>query len=152
MGSYYIPSNNLKGESRILYIFTAKSLIFTAVGAFIGLIFYFLLGVILKIPIIGIVLIALFALIGFIVATVKMPTNGTSKIAKNVGGDSIDDIIKRYILFKKNNKVYSYAVPRKEPDYKSALDNLSVNKIIEKVTLSSNENTKTEKQKKKEDK
>ena len=52
MGSYYIPSNNLKGESRILYIFTAKSLIFTAVGAFIGLIFYFLLWVILKIPII----------------------------------------------------------------------------------------------------
>ena len=27
MGSYYIPSNKLKGESRILYIFTAKSLI-----------------------------------------------------------------------------------------------------------------------------
>ncbi len=32
MGSYYIPSNKLKGESRILLIFTAKSLIYTAVG------------------------------------------------------------------------------------------------------------------------
>ena len=44
MGSYYIPSNNLKGESRILYIFTTKSLLFTAGGAFIGLIFYFIFG------------------------------------------------------------------------------------------------------------
>lgn len=40
MGSYYIPSNKLKGESRILYIFTAKSLIYTGVGGLIGLIFY----------------------------------------------------------------------------------------------------------------
>ena len=45
MGSYYIPSNNLKGESRILYIFTAKSLIFTAVGAALGLVFYFIFNV-----------------------------------------------------------------------------------------------------------
>lgn len=42
MGSYYIPSDKLKGEGRILYIFTTKSLIWTAVGAFIGLIFYFI--------------------------------------------------------------------------------------------------------------
>ena len=42
MGSYYIPSNNLKGESRILYIFSTKALIWTgAVGA-VGLLFYFI--------------------------------------------------------------------------------------------------------------
>lgn len=38
MGSYYIPSNKLKGETRILVIFTVKSLIFTAIGVIIGLI------------------------------------------------------------------------------------------------------------------
>ena len=102
MGSYYIPSNNLKGESRILYIFTAKSLIFTAVGAMVGLIFYFIFGVLLGISILGYISIGICALIGYAIATFKIPTGGNSKLAKNVGGDSIDDIIKRYIFFKKS--------------------------------------------------
>ena len=134
MGSYYIPSNNLKGESRILYIFTPKSLIFTAVGAFIGLFFYFIFGVILGISVLGFIFIGLFALIGYGIATIKMPSSGTSKLAKNVGGDSIDDIILRYVLFKKNKKIYTYAIDRKEPDYTSAMDKLSVDNIMHKVT------------------
>lgn len=133
MGSYYIPSNNLKGESRILYIFTAKSLIYTAIGGVIGLVFYFIFGVILGIDILGYIFIGVCALIGYAIATVKMPASGTSKLAKNVGGDSIDDIIKRYIVFKKTNKVYTYAVDRKEADYASALDSLSLDNIIGKV-------------------
>ena len=142
MGSYYIPSNNLKGESRILYIFTAKSLIFTAVGAVVGLILYFIFGVILGIKILGYISIALFAVIGYVIATVKVPAGGTSKLSKNVGGDSIDDIIKRYILFKKSRKVYTYAVDRKEPDYNSALDGFSLDNLMGKIT-----NTKTPKAK-----
>ena len=39
MGTYYIP-RNVKGETRLLYIFSIKSLITTAIGAFIGFIFY----------------------------------------------------------------------------------------------------------------
>ena len=134
MGSYYIPSNNLKGESRILYIFTAKSLIFTAVGTFIGLFFYFIFGMLLGISILGYICIALCALIGYALATVKIPAGGNSKLAKNVGGDSIDDIIKRYMAFKKNKRVYTYAIDREEPDYKSGLDNFSLDNIMEKVT------------------
>lgn len=148
MGSYYIPSNNLKGESRILYIFTAKSLIFTAVGAFVGLIFYFIFGVILGIGILGYISIAICAVIGYVIATVKIPAGGNSKLAKNVGGDSIDDIIKRYILFKKSKKVYTYAVDRQEPDYSSALDNFSLDNIMGKITGTSKTtktNTKEEK-------
>ena len=80
MGSYYIPSNNLKGESRILYIFTAKSLIFTAVGGFIGFIFYFIFGMILGIPLLGYIAIGIFALIGYGIATIKMPAGGNSKL------------------------------------------------------------------------
>lgn len=134
MGSYYIPSNNLKGESRILYIFTPKSLIFTAIGAFFGLIFYFIFGVILGITILGYICIGIFALIGYAVATFKIPAGGNSKLAKNVGGDSIDDIIKRYILFKKNKKVYTYAVDRQEPDYNSPMDAISLDNIMGKIT------------------
>ena len=137
MGSYYIPSNNLKGESRILYIFTAKSLIFTAVGAMVGLIFYFIFGVLLGISILGYISIGICALIGYAIATFKIPAGGNSKLAKNVGGDSIDDIIKRYILFKKNKKVYTYAIDREEPDYNSAMDNFSLDNIMGKITATS---------------
>ena len=63
-----------------------------------------------------------------------MPASGNSKLAKNVGGDSIDDIIKRYILFKKNKKVYTYAIDRQEPDYNSALDSFSLDNIMGKIT------------------
>ncbi len=141
MGSYYIPSNNLKGESRILYIFTAKSLIFTGIGALIGAVFYLIFGTILGLKPIGLICIVLFALIGYGAATIKVPTSGNTKLSKNVGGDSIDDIILRYILFKKNKKVYTYAIDRKEPDYTSPIEKISVDNIMR--TISSN--TKEEK-------
>jgi len=41
MGTYQIP-RNYRGESRILYIFTVKSLITTAVGAMVGSLFFLL--------------------------------------------------------------------------------------------------------------
>ena len=41
MRTYEIP-RNYKGESRILYIFSTKALIYTIVGMGIGLIFYFI--------------------------------------------------------------------------------------------------------------
>ena len=40
MQTYEIP-RNYKGEGRILYIFSTKGLIYTCVGAGVGLIFYF---------------------------------------------------------------------------------------------------------------
>lgn len=143
MGSYYIPSNNLKGESRILYIFTAKSLIFAAIGAGIGLIFYFVIGVILGIKVLGYIFIALLAVLGYAIATVKIPATGNSKLAKNVGGDSIDDIIKRYVLFKKSRKVYTYSIERQEPDYNSPLDSFSLDNIMGKITSVGTSKTKS---------
>ncbi len=142
MGSYYIPSNNLKGESRILYIFTTKSLLFTGIGAMVGFVFYLIFGLILGLTVLGWILMGLFALIGYGIATIKMPSSGTSKIAKNVGGDSIDDIIKRYIIFKKNRKVYTYALPRKEPNYENLMNSFSIDKVTDKLVKG---NTKEEK-------
>ena len=89
MGSYYIPSNKLKGESRILYIFTGKSLIYTAIGGLIGLIIYFICAI-LNAKTAGIIVMALMALMGYGLGTIKMPTNGNSKLSRNVGGDSLD--------------------------------------------------------------
>ena len=42
MGTYNLP-RNVKGEGRILFIFTPKSLIYASVGAGVGLIFYLIL-------------------------------------------------------------------------------------------------------------
>ncbi len=106
MGTYYLP-RNVKGEGRILFIFTTKSLIYT-VAAGIGLIFYFIFSA-LKMTMVGIAIVAIFALIGFIIGTVKMPELGKFEFAKKTGGENIDDIIKRAIKFKtKGKKVYVY--------------------------------------------
>ncbi len=136
MGSYYIPSNKLKGESRILYIFTAKSLIYTGVGGLIGLIFYLIFSA-CGLKQVGIIILVILAAIGYGIGTIKFPSTGTGKIAKNVGGDSVDEVIKNYIIFKKNRKVYTYAVPREEPDYASIpnpLDILNLTGSKDKVT------------------
>lgn len=125
MGSYYIPSNKLKGESRILYIFTAKSLIYTGVGGLIGLIFYLIFSA-CGLKQIGIIILVILAVIGYGIGTIKFTSTGTGKIAKNVGGDSVDEVIKNYIIFKKNRKVYTYAVPREEPDYASIPNPLDI--------------------------
>lgn len=55
----------------------------------------------------GYVFIGLFALIGFICGTFKVPDSATFKVTRLVGGESIDDIVLRYIKFKqKKNRIY----------------------------------------------
>lgn len=140
MGSYYIPSNKLKGEGRILYIFTTKSLIYTAVGGIVGLIFYALFSI-LGLKTIGIIITALLAIIGYGIGTIKFPSNGNSKISKNVGGDSIDEVILNYIKFKKNSKLYTYATPREEQNFNvqnNALNMLKTNKLNKNSTKEEN--------------
>lgn len=107
MGTYNLP-RNVKGEGRILYIFSTKALIYTAVGIGIGLIFYLLFNLI-GIGIIGIVSIGIWGLIGFCIGTFKVPDTNTFEITKKTGGENIDDVIKRAIKFKmQKNKIYIY--------------------------------------------
>lgn len=105
MGTYMIPRNT-KGEGRILYIFSTKALIYTVVGGVIGAIFYYLLKLI-KLNILGIVIIVILALAGFLIGTIKVPNSEKFKVTRAVGGENLDDIILRYIKFKrKKNKIY----------------------------------------------
>ncbi len=107
MGTYELP-RNVKGESRILFIFSTKALIYTVVGAGIGLLFYFIFSM-LNMQMIGIAIVALFALIGFAIGTLKMPELGKFEFAKKTGGENLDDIIMRAIKFKtKGKKIYVY--------------------------------------------
>lgn len=111
MGTYYIP-RNYRGESRILYIFTVKSLITTAVGATIGAVFFMVFNA-LQLKIVGIVLMALFAFLGYAVGALKIPTIVAFPITKKIGGEPIGEIIFRYIKFKKNRKMYVYTKEEK---------------------------------------
>lgn len=106
MGTYYIP-RNYKGETRLLYIFSIKSLITTALGAIIGFVFYLIFAM-LNLKLVGIIILAIFAVIGYCVGALKIPTIVGLPVTKKIGGESISDIIIRYIKFKKNRKIYTY--------------------------------------------
>lgn len=112
MGTYYIP-RNYKGETRILYIFSVKSLITTVIGITIGVLFYALFNA-MGLPKIGYLFVALFALIGYIIGAVKIPTIVGIPVTKRIGGESISEIIIRYIKFKKKRKIYTYYERTKE--------------------------------------
>ena len=112
MGTYYIP-RNVKGESRILYIFSVKSLITTLIGGAVGFIFFLIFSMV-GLTTLGWIFVGIFALIGFIVGAVKIPTVSGIPITKKIGGESIDQIILRYIKFKKTKKIYVYTKEEKK--------------------------------------
>lgn len=107
MGTYNLP-RNVKGEGRILFIFSTKSLITTTIAGGCGLIFYFIFSL-LGLKFIGIIITLLFAGIGYAIGMFKIPESNGLPISKKVGGENIDDVLKRYVKFKKNNKkLYVY--------------------------------------------
>ena len=71
MGTYNLP-RNVKGEGRILFVFTGKSFIYAIVAGGVGLLFYFIFSMV-GLKIVGIAITAIFALIGFAIGTFKMP-------------------------------------------------------------------------------
>ena len=112
MGTYNIP-RNVKGEGRILFIFSTKSIISAAIGGAIGLIFYFIFKS-LGLTIIGIAITLIFVFIGYAIGMFKIPETNGFELTRKVGGENVDDIIKRYIKFKKNNKkLYVYTKEEK---------------------------------------
>lgn len=111
MGTYNVP-RNLKGESRILYIFTVKGLITTAIGGAIGALFYAIFAS-LGLSNVGFVILGIFAAVGFVIGTVKIPAISSLQFTKKLAGDSLDDIILKYVKFKRNRKIYVYTKEEK---------------------------------------
>ena len=106
MGTYYIP-RNYKGETRLLVIFSIKSLITTVLGAILGLIFYLIFSM-FALKTVGIIVLILFCLIGYGIGAFKIPTIVGIPVTKKIGGEPISEIIIRYFKFKKNRKIYIY--------------------------------------------
>lgn len=107
MGTYNLP-RNVKGEGRILFIFSTKSLITTCIGGGVGLIFYLIFNI-MGLTMAGVIITLFFALIGYVIGMFKIPDGSGLEITRKAGGENIDDIIKRYIKFKNNKKkLYVY--------------------------------------------
>lgn len=110
MGTYQVP-RNVKGEGRILFIFSKKALLYTAIGIGIGLFFVFIFSII-NLAIIGYAMVVLLGILGFIIGTFKMPNTNSFQITKKTGGENIDEIIKRAIKFRRQGKkIYIYEKP-----------------------------------------
>jgi len=104
MGTYNLP-RNVKGEGRILFIFSTKGLITTAIGGAFGLIFYLIFSTI-GLKIVGIILTLICAAIGYAIGMLKVPNTNGMEITRKTGGENIDDVIMRYIKFKTNKRKY----------------------------------------------
>lgn len=107
MGTYNLP-RNVKGEGRILFIFTRKSLMYTAGFAIVGLILLLIFRL-MNLMKVGVVILLVFILLGFVIGTIKVPNMSGVKWAKVNAGENLDDVIIRAIKFKaKKNKIYIY--------------------------------------------
>ena len=107
MGTYQIP-RNVKGEGRILFVFSGKALMYSAIGLGIGFIFVMLFSII-NLAFVGYILMAIFALLGFCIAKFKVPNTTAFEITKKTGGENIDDVLKRAINYRrKGGNVYIY--------------------------------------------
>lgn len=115
MQTHEIP-RNYKGEGRILYIFSTKGLIYTCIGAGIGLVFYLVFKM-LGLAMVGLIITLIFGAIGFAIGTLKVPESNGLEITRKTGGENIDDVILRWIKFKKNgNKVYVFKAEEETKD------------------------------------
>jgi uncharacterized membrane protein len=119
MQSYYLP-REYKGEGKILYIFSTKSLIYTGIGVIIGFLINLLFETLgIKKALIPLILI--FGGIGYAIGTLKIPESNNFEITRKAGGEKIDDVIIRWFKFKmKHGKIYLYKeshiplIPKKE--------------------------------------
>lgn len=114
MKSYYLP-REYKGEGKILYVFSPKALLYTTIGAGVGVLLNSLCKM-LGIKKAFIPLILFFGAIGYVIGTLKVPESNNFEITKKTGGEKIDEVIKRWFKFKmKHGKIYLYK-ERYEPE------------------------------------
>lgn len=113
MGRTYTVPRNVRGESRLLYIFTMRSFLTTAVGALIGFLFSILFSA-LGLKLVGWIVLAVLAIIGFCIGSLTIPDSPIFGNLRKAGGEKVGDILIRAITFKKRKKIYVYRVGGKK--------------------------------------
>ena len=107
MNMYNLP-RNVKGEGRILFVFTPKSILYTVATAILGIIFYAIFKS-LGMNTVGLVILIIFALIGFLIGTAKVPGITGIQWARKNAGERLDDVLRRAVMFRqKGKRIYIY--------------------------------------------
>lgn len=113
MGKVYYVPRSVKGESRILYIFTIKSFLTTLVVGGLAAVVTFLIKPILNFGIFTqIIIIIPFAVIGYVIGAVTIPDIPLVGPLQKAAGENILDILLRFASFGSKKKVYMYNVDR----------------------------------------
>lgn len=111
-GSYYVP-RSVKGESRILYIFTIKSFAVTLAFALVGWGLAYLIGMLVNMSIVAtIIVIAIFAAIGYGLSTIVIPDVPMMGPLRKAGGENIGAMLIRAFTFRGKKKIYLYNYKR----------------------------------------
>ena len=114
-GPYNIPRNT-KGEGRFFYIFSTKALIVTSIFAIIGITISYIINILLNLAgvktstaLVCLIGAAVLGVIGFAISSFKIPDSNNFELTRKTGGEYIDQIILRYIKFKRrHNKIYTF--------------------------------------------
>ena len=115
MGGSYVVPRNVKGESRLLYIFTIKSFIATLAFGLSGLGIWFLIQTLAGFTssiFVTIAVVAVLAGIGYALATVKIPDIPMMGALRKAGGENIGAMLIRLVTFRKKKKIYVYNYKR----------------------------------------
>lgn len=107
MGRTYTVPRNVKGESRLLYIFTMRSFFTTVIGAAVGFLFSLIFSIV-GLNTVGFVTIIVFAVLGFGVGTLTIPDSKIVGNLRKAGGEQLGSILLRTITFSKKKKIYIY--------------------------------------------
>lgn len=131
MGRSYTVPRSAKGESRILYIFSIKSLATTIAFAAIGVIIYLIVKAFMEVSLVTMILIiAPFAGIGYVIGAAKIPDVPLMGPLQKAGGENVSDILLRLITFKGKKKIYMYGIDRvKKEETKPTQTSDTINKL-----------------------
>jgi hypothetical protein len=110
--SYFVP-RSVKGESRLLYIFTIKSFISTAVFGLVGALIWYMGMVLFGMdPVAGLIITLVFGAVGFTIGSAKIPDVPFMGKFRKAGGEYLSDILFRFITFRLRKKIYVYNLNR----------------------------------------
>ena len=110
--SYYVP-RSVKGETRLLVIFTIKSFITTVVVGLIGALIWYLGSTFFFIFLVpGLIVTFIFGDIGYVLGAAKIPDIPAMGALQKAGGENISDILFRLLTFKRKKKIYIYNLNR----------------------------------------
>lgn len=113
MGRSYSVPRSVKGESRILNVFTVRSFATTVIVGLIGAGIWFFGGNYFNISLTtGLIITAIFGGIGFALGTLTIPDIPAVGPLRKAGGEKVLDILLRFVFFRRKKKIYMYNLKR----------------------------------------